>query len=532
MKINKAIIKIQFVIAIICIATVSCVSDLDRYPVHTNSADNVYSSLAGYKSVLAKVYGAYATSVNEGPAGYYDTSFGAEGEFLRSFFNMQSLTTEEGITTWSDAGLHDLNFMSWSSSNPFISGLYSRCLYQIALVNEFLRESTNEKLTARNISEVHFSEIQYFRAEVRFLRAFQYWVLMDLYGNPAFVDENTSVGKTAPPQIKRKELFDYIESELLAIEPLLYPARENEYGRADRGACQALLARIYLNAEIYTGTARYANAITYASKVIDAGYELKDNYEELFMADNDKNNNEAILSINYDGHRNQDYGGLCYVINASFIVTRDDAPGVNFREYYGMGGSGGWFGNRSRKELPERFDNNDSRRLFVGNKSDVEDVGSFFDGLMVAKFRNVTSTGERGSNYNEAFPDTDFPLFRLAEMYFVYAEAVLRGGSGGTMAYALEYMNKIRERAYGNNSFNFSSITLNDIIDERSRELYWEGFRRTDLIRFGLFTSSTHLWQWKGGEKNGIGVSDHLNLFPIPAGEIMSNPNMDQNEKY
>jgi hypothetical protein len=510
----------------------SCLDDLDRYPVNGNSAEKIYSSFEGYKGVLAKVYNAYGTSVNEGPAGYYDTSAGAEGDFLRGFFNMQSLTTEEGITTWSDAGLHDLNFMKWSPNNPFVSGLYSRCIYQITLANEFLRESTDGKLADRGITGSEAEEIRYFRAEARFLRAFQYWVLMDLFGNPPFVDENSPIGKYTPPQIQRKDLFDYIESELLDLENLLKDPRTNEYGRADKAACRALLARMYLNAQVYTGTARYSDAITYASKVIGAGYTLKDDYAGLFLADNNKNNPEVILSINYDGLTNQSYGGMCYIMNASFIVTRDDVPGVNFREYYGMGGNGGWFGNRTRKELPERFNANDKRRLFVGTKTSVDDVGNFMDGLGVSKFRNVTSTGAYGSNYNEAFPDTDFPLFRLAEIYFIYAEAVLRGGTGGNSSDALTYMNKIRERAFGDTAHNFSSLTLNDILDERSRELYWEGFRRTDLIRYGLYTSSTHLWQWKGGEKDGVGVSSDLNLFPIPASDLMANPNLKQNNGY
>jgi len=532
MKKNKLIIKILLAVFVILLS-VSCLDDLDRFPVNANSADDVYKSFAGYKSVLAKVYGAYATPLNEGPAGYYDNSSGAEGDFLRAYYNMQSLTTEEGITTWTDAGLHDLNFMTWSANNPFISGLYSRSFYQIALVNEFLRESADNKLANRGITkEDELKEIQYFRAEVRFLRAFQYWVLIDLFGNPSFVDENSPVGKFFPPQIQRKDLFVFIESELLDLQNKLKAARTNEYGRADQGACWALLARMYLNSVIYTGSQRYNDAITFSEKVINAGYSLKDEYTHLFLADNDKDNNEVILTINYDGLTNQNYGGLCYIINASFIVTREDSPDINFREYYGMGGMGGWFGNRARKELPARFNDNDKRKLFLGKKADVEDVNNFFDGLMVAKFRNITSKGEYGSNFDEAFPDNDFPLFRLAEMYFIYAEAVLRGGTGGTEANALIYINKIRERAFGNNSYNFSAITLNDILDERSRELYWECFRRTDLIRFGLYTSATHLWQWKGGEKAGIGLSNSYNLFPIPANELMANPNLEQNNGY
>ena len=152
--------------------------------------------------------------------------------------------------------------------------------------------------------------------------------------------------------------------------------------------------------------------------------------------------------------------------------------------------------------------------------------------LAVAKFRNVTSTGQNGSNYAEAFADTDFPLFRLAEMYLIYTEAVLRGGTGGDIVTAVRYFNNLRKRAFGNEFANVGSISLEEILDERARELYWEGFRRTDLIRYGLYTSGSYIWQWKGGAKNGVGVSEDLNLFPLPATDVMANPNLKQNTGY
>lgn len=511
----------------------SCLDDLNRYPTNDITSEKVYSTFLGYKQVMAKVYGAYSQVGND-LVSKDDITMGdgASADFVRCFFNLQSLTTEEAICTWTDSGIPDLNFMNWSSSNTFISGLYYRALYQISLVNEFLRESTDGKVNSRNITGNDAEEIKFFRAEARFLRAFQYWVLMDTYGNPPFVDENTPVGKALPPQIKRADLFNYVEAELLEIQNVLKAPRSNEYGRVDQAACWALLARLYLNAEIYTGQKKYTEAIAYASKVISAGYSLKDKYGELFMADNNVNNQEIILSINYDGQRNKSYGGLTFMINASFIVTRDDVPDINFQEYFGMGGLGGWYGNRSRKELPERFDAGDSRRLFFGTQPSVNNVNEFTEGLAVAKFRNVTSTGEYGSNFAEAFADTDFPLFRLAEMYLIYAEAVLRGGVGGDKDKAVGYFNKLRERAFGNQSANVENITLNDILDERSREFYWECFRRTDLIRYGLYTSGSYVWQWKGGTKDGIGVSDNLNLFPLPVTDVMANPNLVQNIGY
>lgn len=514
-------------------ATTSCLDDLNRFPTNDTTSETVYSTFLGYKQVMAKVYGSYSQVGND-LASKDDITMGdgASADFLRCFFNLQSLTTEEAICTWADSGIPDLNYMNWSSSNTFVSGLYYRALYQISLVNEFLRESTEDKVSSRNITGNEAEEIKYFRAEARFLRAFQYWVLMDVYGNPPFVDENTPIGKALPPQISRADLFKYVESELLEIKDLLKTPKNNEYGRADQAACWALLARLYLNAEVYTGKAQYTEAITYASKVISAPYSLKEEYTELFMADNNLNNPETILAINYDGQHNKSYGGLTYIINASFMITRDDVPGINFQEYFGMGGLGGWYGNRSRKELPERFDNKDKRKMFFGSKTSVDNVNEFTDGLAVAKFRNVTSTGETGSNYIEAFTDTDFPLFRLAEMYLIYAEAVLRGGAGGEKSIAIGYFNDLRERAFGNKSANVENITLNDILDERSRELYWECFRRTDLIRYGLYTSGSYVWQWKGGTKNGVGVSDNLNLFPLPATDVMANPNLIQNTGY
>lgn len=513
----------------------SCMGDLDRYPTNDVTSELVYSSFDGYKSVLAKVYGAYALTGNDGPVNKPDLSLGDEaiGDFIRCFFNLQSMTTEEAICTWTDNGIPDLNYLTWSSNNVFVSGAYYRSLYQITLANEFLRESEAGKVKSRGITGDEATEIEQFRNEVRFLRAFQYWVMLDLFGNPPFVDENTPLGTYLPEQIKRADLFKYIESELKEIEPLLKDPKSNEYGRADQAACWSLLARLYLNAKVYSGEERYTDAITYSKKVIDSKkYDLKPKYEELFMADNHLNNPEVILSINYDGQRTQNWGGLTYIINASFITTRSDVPGVNFQEYFGMGGLSGWYGNRSRRELSKRFDNTDSRKLFFGSKTEIENVGEFTEGIAVAKFRNVTSAGNPGSNFDTGLCDTDFPLFRLAEMKLILAEAVLRGGQGASMDEAITQMNDLRIRAFGNESKNYTSISLDEVLNERSRELYWEGFRRTDLVRYGLFTSSKHLWQWKGGVKDGAGVDDHFNLFPIPASDLMANPNLDQNDKY
>ncbi|MDR0834377.1 MAG: RagB/SusD family nutrient uptake outer membrane protein [Candidatus Symbiothrix sp.] len=518
----------------------ACVNDLDRFPTNDVTSEVAYKDLDGYKQVLAKVYGAYALTGQEGPAGdktgdVLGLDEGSNSDFFRCFWNAQVLTTDEAICAWGDAGIPELNFLNFTASNPFTKGLYYRSIFQISMVNEFLRQSTDGKLSERGISDV--ATVHQFRAEVRFLRAYQYWVLMDLYGNPPFVDETTPMGKYLPEQISRADLFNYIEKELLDISAdagNLAAPRANEYGRVDKGAVYALLARLYLNAKIYTGTERYTDAITYASKVIAAGYDLKANYPELFMADNNVNNPEVILSINYDGQHTQSYGGLHFIINASFKGERDDdknTPKVNYNTFFGNN-SGGWGGNRVRKELYDLFDAADGRRLFVGEKASVDNVSNFEDGMMQIKFRNVTSTGGVGSNVAQGFTDVDMPIFRLAEQYLIYAEAVLRGGAGGSLPAAIQYINELRERAYGNTTGKVDAIDLDFILAERGRELYWEGHRRTDLIRYDQFTSSNYLWQWKGGVQTGRLVDDHYKLFPLPAADLVANPNLKQNTGY
>jgi hypothetical protein len=352
---------------------------------------------------------------------------------------------------------------------------------------------------------------------------------MDLFGNPPFVTEATAIGGAPPTQASRTEIFNYIESELKAIEPNMPAPRTNEYGRADKGAVWALLARMYLNAQVYTGTARYADAVTYSKKVIDAGYSLVSNYSWLMRADNHLNTSEFIFTINYDGQKTRGYGGTTFLTHAS---VGGSMPASSF----GVGG--GWGGIRATKALvalfPDQSGTADKRSQFYtsGQNLEIGNQTDFTNGLAVTKFRNIKRDGSQGSNPD--FADMDMPLFRLAEMYLIYAEAVLRGGTGGDAATALQYINLLRVRAYGSNAGNISSsqLTTDFILDERARELYWEGFRRTDLVRYNKFVESTYLWPWKGGVSSGTGVSAIRKLYPIPSRDINANTNLTQNTGY
>lgn len=513
----------------------SCTKELDKQPTNGNSPDVVYSTAAGYKQAFAKVYGAFALTGNSGPAGNGDVQGIDEGtsDFLRLLWWSQEISTDEAVVQagWNDPGIHNFHPMNWSADNVILKGIFYRSAYQITLANDFIKQAGDDKLASRNITGTSADSIRKYIPEARFLRAYQYWVLMDLFGNPPFATEDFVLGSGLPPQIKRADLFAWLETELKALETLLPPARTNEYGRADAAAASALLARMYLNAGVYTGTQRNNDAATYAAKVISDGYTLLPDYRNLMLADNNLNNNEAILTINYDGVKTKSYGGTTFLSHAP-------VGGNMVAANYGI--NGGWAGLRTTKNLPLLFpDVNgtaDKRAQFFINgqtlELSAEPAPSFNEGYAVTKYRNVTKTGAQGSNPEHA--DIDFPIFRLGEMYLVYAEAVVRGASTGTMANAVTYINALRTRAYGNTNGNITSaaLTLNFMLDERARELYWEGFRRSDLVRFDKFTTSTYLWPWKGGVGSGTAVASYRNLFPIPAAEVNSNPNIIQNPGY
>ena len=542
-------------LVIFCIAIAgfsSCSKDLNLSPQNAQLPSQVYSTPAGYKSVLAKIYGTLSIGGDQGPAGSPDISGGLdEGSqvgLIRGLFNFQELPTDEAIEAWNDGGVLDnIHNFNLTSSDKFVLGMYARPIWNITLINEYLREATDAQLASNGITGAAATDIKNSRAEARFLRAYNYWIMMDLFGKSTFITENSPIGAT-PPEISRADLYTYIVSELQAIDGQLAPAKTIEYGRVDQAAEWALLARIYLNAATYTPNATaqdYDSAITYSTKVINAGYSLSASYPGLFLADNDRNTNEFIFAINCDGLHTQGYGNTTFLVHAA--CSSDNL-------YYGV--AGGWAGYRATGALANLFTDlsgtSDTRALFTtftdtskikvvygtsaGQLSTSTGTNDFTNGLHVAKFRNVRSDGQATNDPQQTFCDIDFPVFRLSEVYLIYAEAVLRGGNGGSKANALTYFNLIRERAFGHagvaGTGDFASITLPDILNERGRELYWEGHRRTDLIRFGQFTSNTYLWPWKGGVLSGTGVSSNYSLLPIPQSNIISNPNLSQNPGY
>src|SRR3569833_280454 len=278
---------------------------------------SVYKDFAIYKQVLAKLYTAFALSGQQGPAGNPDVAGIDEGfsNYLRELFNMEELTTDEAQIVWNDGTVHNLHDMTWNSQNEFIRAMYDRIFYEISLDNEFIRQTSDAQLAANGITGTNATTAKQYRAEARFLRALAYYHAIDLFGSVPFVTENDNVGIFLPKQKSRKELFAYVESELKAIDGDLGAPRF-EYGRADKAAAWTLLSKLYLNAEVYTGTPRYTDAAAYADKVISSNaYSLEPHFKNLFLADNNKSK-EIIFPIESDGIHTQGYGGMTYLIHA------------------------------------------------------------------------------------------------------------------------------------------------------------------------------------------------------------------------
>ena len=624
------------IVGLMMIWTSSCTDDLTTTPIDDSvvtSAD-VYDTPDDFRQVLAKLYAGYAVTGQEGPAGQADIQGIDEGfsSYIRQLWVHQVLPTDEAVVAWNDPGLPEFNFQNWGASNDFVMAMYSRIFYQVALSNEFIREANKRDESA----------IQTYKAEARFLRALSYWHALDLFGgNVPFVTEEDPVGSFMPDATNPQDLFTYIESELLDILSMMSEPGAVEYGRADRAAAWTLLAKLYLNAEVYIGQPRYDDALDYATRVIDqGGFSLDENYEYLFLADNGQSN-EIILPIRQDGENLRTYGGTTFIVHAAvggsmsasafgidggwaghrttpeFVelfdasdyfagVQTDNASGND--EIYVVGGfqtAGGYGGDWTPADAPplvsvnnddvytgvvyftgagtefkftreRNWENGDwgaedgtlvaggsniaapgagvytitvnlnemtfsieegaaeNRAMFYtdGQSLEIEDYRDFTQGYAVSKWKNVDRNGVAPPRTD--FVYTDFPMFRLADVYLIYAEATLRGASGGDVNRAVSLVNSLRERAFGGPEANISvdDLDLDFILDERGRELFWEGHRRTDLRRFGKFTGDEYIWSWKGGEQNGTATNDIYEIFPIPASDINSNLNLTQNPGY
>ncbi|MCC8096245.1 MAG: RagB/SusD family nutrient uptake outer membrane protein [Tannerellaceae bacterium] len=506
----------------------ACLDDLNQMPHVESTADDVYSDPANYKAVLGKLYTALIIQGQQKDGNRdFDGNSGDES-YMRSFFNLQECGTDEVASTWLEGdNLTNLTFLSWDANDPWVSDMHYRIFYNIALCNEFLRHAKDEEIAGFTESEQ--AEIRHYRAEARFIRALCYYHALDLFRNIPFVTEDDPVGTYIPPRYEAKQVFEFIESELKEIDTDLLAPAECEYGRASKAAAYALMAKLYLNAEVYINTDHYSDCATYCQKVIDLNYfSLEPEYYKLFNADNNKRTNEIIFALPVDATHTVTWGATTYIICGEVSNTSDYQKPADY------GVTDGWGMFRARGELPAVFDSNDQRRMFFeeGQKSqyleiiDDQEYGFFF-----AKWTNLTDAGEQASNTADGGVNTDFPLFRLADVYLMLGEAVARGGSSVSTGTALQYVNLVKQRAYGDSYTPETSLDVDYFIEERARELYLECTRRTDLIRFNMFTTANYIWQWKGGIMDGMAVDSKYNIYPIPATDLTANPNL-YNENY
>ena len=573
MKLNKFKTIAPAAALLLSASLSSCMADLDKGNIDPNVETN--------PSTLGLYSKCYAGLIMEGNDGNADFTIDDNGKstLLRNIFNFNELPTDEAICWWSDGGLVDISYNKYNAATPTLKYLYYRLMSNISFENNFLSlEAAKEEDKTRY-------------AEVRVIRAYNYFLMLDFFGDPAFVEKSSSespyqahtynskfdANKTYTRaellQLGREFLFNWVEKELLAAEPDLLeakPEKDNDpdYGRIDKGTCWLLLSRLYLNAGTYLNNDGQDNpywdkALEYAENVINSQYALFDDskiseaakangykpYDLLFMGDNGSNGAscEALLPLMQDGTMTQGYGGSLFYVAALWndamkSVTGKDAGTTE----------NAWSGMRVRPSFLKVFFNNpsvvvnkeakdiramniDDRAIFWGKGNDKNDrtleLGenkSFFSGIVTPKWNNNYAEG--GTPHDSKFVDTDFFLFRVAEAYLNAAEAEMHlNGEGSDKAKG--YIDKLRNRAHAE---VHSSYTLNDVLDERARELYCEGLRRTDLIRFNQYggNNATYKWELKGGSENGSNFDKTKNVYPLPSSEILANKNLTQIDGY
>lgn len=541
----------------------SCLGDLNTEPRDTNELikEEVYSTADGYKGVLAKCYASLILTGQQGGDGGNRDEIGVDegySGFTRALFYLQVASTDEiALHAGSGHGTFAMLYMNWDPSNKVMSYPYYRLYMSISYCNEFLRECTEDKLHNRGLYEKMKDDYDFYRSEVRFIRAYCYSVICDLYGSAPFIDENMEFG-TTPIQKTRKEIYDFVVNELEEVATSLKEPKGNQYGRIDKVAAWFLLSRVYLNAEVWAKENQYEKAYIYAEKVINEGnYPLDSDYRHLFLADNNTST-EIIWPLVQDADNAQSSAGTNFMIKA--LVN---GP---MNKYYETGiGTKGWGNARVKTQLVDKFDSSDQlfdpNDTWGDNKKDKraqfftidhtketwyegkEFQKDFNNGYACIKWRNVKKDRTELIPGGTTYSSVDFPLFRTADAYLMAAEAILRGASG-SIDKALEYVNEVRDRAYlsgkyGSNEsgrIKMEELTLDFLLDERARELYTELIRRTDLIRFGKYTKGYN-WDWKGsdgfaGNYKGKDVDDKYNLFPIPQDEFTVNPELIQNPDY
>ena len=567
----------------------SCVGDLDQLPTDPSTImepsfkENPREAIG---AVMAKCYQGLAVSGQTGPDGDCDIKGidGGTSQYTRGLFMMNEFTTDEVMWVYDDAGVPELIKANWSSDNVVNYGIYSRFYVHIAVCNNFIKvardlEKNGVEIGGTGPNAISQAEIDQFVLEARALRALSYYNIIDLWGRGVIAWDDMEFGERPEQAESREALYNKVVKDLeevLAAWPTNLNAGNVVYGRIGLDAVEALLCRFYLNSKEWTGIDRYSDCYTHAQNIINrhktGGFEfngqptgLAKSYLSLFCGTNKyfmpggalPDQNEILWGIPYDEIYTQPYGGTTFLCNGAVLDagSRDLSEGFCNISWYGLGNA--WGCMHARQQFAEKFNfidgsSNDERAYLwltenAGMKIGNEDYADILDGYFSIKFTNLACNPDgtmplwkdpdNGLNRagvtpivsTQYYPNTCLPLIRLADVYLMAAECAVRGA--GDKNEALNLVNALRQRA-NVSLFASGDLTLDNILDERARELYWECTRRTDLIRFGKFTSGYN-WNWKGGAYVGRAIDDKYKLFPLPANVMaIYGSSMVQNPGY
>lgn len=520
---------------------------------------------------------------------------GGTSQYTRGLFMLNEFTTDECLWVYQDAGVFDLVQDNWGSDNVVVYGIYSRFYTHIAVCNDFIRLARNPEAQGIPVDDALRAELNQFMLEARALRDLSYYNIIDLWGRGVIAWDDMGYGEVPQQAESRKALYDKVVADLEEVYSE-WPDNLNKgnvvYGRIGKDAVAALLCRFYLNAETWGCGDQYQKCWNMAQNIIanhqGGGFKnsgLANDYLSVFCGSNKmfmpggslSDQNEILWGIPYADTYTEPYGGTTFLLlgplRNSFPKDymdeeREDGPFDASKEegfcdpsWYGSGDA--WGCMHARQQFVEKFNfangySNDGRTLIwltenAGFTANNEVYASYSDGYIPIKFTNVTCEADGtmpkwtdpasglprigvkvSADYpyvdqTSYWPNTDLPLIRLADVYMMAAECALRGA--GDKSKGREYVNLIRSRA-GVSEWGEADYSLSNLLDERAREFYWEMTRRTDLVRFGQFTSGYN-WNWKNNIYSGSNIAEYRNLFPLPANVIaVYGSSMVQNPGY
>lgn len=450
-----------------------------------------------------------------------------------------------------DGGDHiRLHYHAWTDQENRLAGAWRLMWTGVGFINAAIEDIENIDPASAGITE---ERLQSLVAESKVLRAYHYMKIMDMWGNVPIV---TTVGiPQAPPTQDRAEVFNFVEQELLENVEKLQPLSQALLGRVSRAVGYAMLSELYLNAEVWSGEPRWQDCITYSDKIINGeGGSLTGSIaldQDPLGPFNNQNefSPENIFQFPFSRTNGFGYNWAAFYMGFSnmapaldvnyagwnaFVVIPSafDAYQANdirkeewflFGPQYKYGTDQPILGSEEYNGEPLVYVNsirrNSEGQTGEGSMSEGEENSG-------ARFHKYRSGTQDDPNYLE----NDYVIYRLTEIYFNKAEAIMRLNGGSATGEALNLINESRSRYFSEEDwvdemYTTATLTLDELLAERGRELIFEGKRRTDLIRFGKFTTAS----WWDHEPSG---DQNLTLFPIPLRQIQSNPNLEQNPGY